>query len=66
MKYGKSPFNVVASGLELKDWVWYNQHNETKFTKVASGMNKIFNLTDDKMYKLLNDDGGVKIVAVSK
>ncbi|MBP5423904.1 MAG: hypothetical protein J6Y78_15840 [Paludibacteraceae bacterium] len=66
MRYGKSPFDIVASGLELKDWVWYNQNNNTKFTKLASGMNKIFNLSDDKLYKLNEEDGGVKIVAVSK
>lgn len=66
MRYGKSPFNIVVTGLELKDWVWHNQNNSTKFTKMASAMNKIYNLADDKLYRLEEDDGGVKIVAVSK
>ena len=66
MKYSKSPFNVVARGLEFKDWVWYNQHNYTKFTKLAIKMNKIFNLMDDKLYKLSNEDGGVEVITVSE
>ena len=66
MKYRRSPFNIVATGLELKDWVWYNQHNDTKFTRLAIRMNKIFNLMDDKLYKLSNEDGGVEVIAVSE
>ena len=62
----KNPLNVLLSGQEIKDWIWFNSHSETRFTSLAKRMGAFFNLLDDKFYILTLSDNIPKAVEVNK
>ena len=41
------------TGAEIKDWLWFHTFYETDFTKEAIGLGKLFNLDNDKLYKII-------------
>ena len=46
-------FDKIMTGLEIKDWVWFNSHSDTKYTTLAKSMGSLFNLDNDKKYILM-------------
>lgn len=60
------PSNKIFTGLELKDWVWYNTINKTKYTPAAKQLKNCFNLDNDKHYKLTYDGNFVSVVESGK
>ena len=60
-----NPFNVLLSGLEIKDWVWYNATNKTKYTALAKTMKAYFNIDNEKKYILTLDGTIPQIEEVS-
>ena len=53
-----NPFERSLSGLEVKDWIWCQIHNKTKYAALARSMGSFFNLDNEKFYilKLCNGD----------
>ena len=47
-----NPFEKALTGQEIKDWIWHNIHNKTKFSSLAKTMKAFFNLDDNKIYML--------------
>jgi len=62
----ENPFDKSLSGLEIKDWIWYNASHKTKYTALAKGMGAMFNLDDNKFYMLTLCDGKPTIKEVSQ
>ena len=61
-----SPFNKALDGLFLKDWVCYHMNNDTKYTNIALGLRKVFNLDDNKIYVIQKDIDEINIVEVKQ
>ena len=60
----ENPFEKSLTGLEIKDWIWYNTHKKTKYTALAKNMGALFNLDDNKIYILTLCDGAPKVTEV--
>jgi len=58
----KPPFLSPATGREIKDWLWFNKYNATRYTCVAEGLWRFFNLLDDVVYEAVYD--GDKVAAM--
>lgn len=53
----KNIFNTVLTGEKIKDWIWFHAHSNSPYSSLAKGMNKFFNLEDNKHYILeMHDD----------
>mgnify|MGYP007038181490 CR=1 FL=1 len=50
MKVTANPYNKKLTGLEVKDWVWYNSHNQTRYSNIAKALMSCFNLDNNKLY----------------
>ena len=61
----ENPFNQILTGLQIKDWIWYNTHHKTNYTAIAKTMGSLFNLDNNKYYKLTLDNN-VPIIEVSE
>ena len=66
MKVTDNPYLKSATGLEIKDWVWYNANNDTKYTKTARKLMSCFNLSDDKCYMMVHCVDKVRIIEVEE
>jgi len=47
-----NPFDGVSTGLQIKDWIWHHIHEQTSYTSLAKTMYSLFNLDNEKCYKL--------------
>ena len=66
MKLNDNPYLKSATGLEIKDWIWYNAHNKTKYTKVAEKLMNCFNLSDEKYYMMVHCVDKTRIIEVEE
>lgn len=51
----KPPFFSPTTGRAIKDWIWYNRYNDTRYTHIVKGLERYFNLIDDVMYRVSFD-----------
>lgn len=51
----KPPFLSPTTGRAIKDWIWYNRYNDTRYTRIVKGLERYFNLIDDVMYQVSFD-----------
>ena len=51
----KPPLSSPSSGQAIKDWIWFNRYNNTKYTNIVRGLERYFNLLDDVMYNVSFD-----------
>lgn len=66
MRVTSNPYLKSASGLEIKDWVWYNSMNTTKYTKVARALKSVFNLDDNKNYMIVHCIDKTRVIEVEE
>ena len=64
MKVTDNPYLRSATGLEVKDWIWYNANHDTKYTKIASRLMNKFNLSDEKFYMIVHCVDKTRIIEV--
>ena len=61
----KPPRNIIrfdqVSGREIKDWIWFHSHNGTRYTQLAKGAGKYFNLLDNEQYRVCFDGGCISV-----
>lgn len=62
----ENPFDKALSGEEIKNWIWHHSHRKSKYTHLAKGMNKFFNLDDTKIFMLKMCDGAPIAIEVEK
>ena len=65
LKVNSDPFNTPLDGSFIKEWVWYHMNHLTKYSKIASGLKKVFNLDDNKVYILQKEIDEINIVEVN-
>ena len=66
MNLKSNPYLKSATGLEIKDWIWYNAHNKTPYTKVAKALMNMFNIDNEKNYMIVKCFGKTKIIEVEE
>ena len=66
VKVTDNPYLKSATGREIKDWIWYNTHYDTKYTKVASKLMNGFNIFDEKYYMMVHCFDKTRIIEVEK
>lgn len=66
MNLKSNPYLKSATGLEIKDWIWHNAHNDTKYTKVAKTLLNKFNIEDTKFYMVVRCFGKTSLIEVDE
>jgi len=67
MNYNTNPYLKSATGLEIKDWIWYNSQHQTKYSSIANKLINKFNIDNNKYYMIVKcTSGKVTIIEVDE